>query len=133
MKHCKCGNMWEVQPTNFLKNKTCIFCSPRSKGEELIAKMLDEMNVLYVREKRFNDCIGKKKLPFDFYLPKYNILIEYDGIQHFKASFNEKEFDNIKINDKIKNDYCKNNNIKLIRIPYWDFDNIENILKSVLL
>lgn len=83
-------------------------------------------------KKRFDGCKNQKKLPFDFYLNDFNIIIEYDGIQHFKPSFNEKEFKNIKVNDEIKNKFCKDNNIKLIRIPYWEFENIENILESVI-
>ena len=130
MKHNKCGNTWEVEPTNFLTYHSCIFCSPRSKGEDKIANILNKRNILFVREKRFDDCKGKKKLPFDFYLYDYNTLIEYDGIQHFKPSFNEKEFKNIKINDEIKNKYCEEHSIKLLRIPYWEFDNIETILES---
>ncbi|WP_156876155.1 hypothetical protein [Clostridium kluyveri] len=132
IKHNVCGNAWEVEPTNFLTNKACVFCSPRSKGEDKIANILNDKHILYEREKRFNDCIGKRKLPFDFYLPDYNIVIEYDGIQHFKPSFNKKEFKNIKINDETKNNYCKDNNIKLLRIPYWEFNNIETILESAL-
>lgn len=80
----------------------------------------------------------KKNCVFDFYLPDYNILIEYDGEQHFKPvdfaskglEWATKIFEYNQIKDKIKNDYCKDNNIRLIRIPYWDFDNIETILAS---
>lgn len=132
MKHNKCGNKWWVEPTNFLSYHSCIFCSSRSKGEDKISEILNKKGIDYEREKRFEGCKGKRKLPFDFYLNDFNILIEYDGIQHFKPSFNEKEFKNIKINDEIKNKFCKDNNIKLIRIPYWDFDNIETILESVI-
>ena len=132
MKHNKCGNSWYVRPSNFLNYHSCIFCSPRSKGEDKIVDILKEKNISFEREKRFDGCKNQKKLPFDFYLNDFNIVIEYDGIQHFKPSFNEKEFKNIKINDEIKNKFCKDNNIKLIRIPYWEFENIENILKSVI-
>lgn len=132
MKHNKCGNKWWVEPTNFLSYHSCVFCSPRSRGEDKISDILNKKGIAYEREKRFDGCKGKKKLPFDFYLNDFNILIEYDGIQHFKPSFNEKEFKNIIINDEIKNKFCAENNIKLIRIPYWDFDNIETILKSAI-
>lgn len=132
MKHNKCGNMWEITPTGFLRYKTCTFCTSRSKGEDKIVEVLTEKNISFEREKRFDDCRAKKKLPFDFYLNDFNMLIEYDGIQHFKPSFNEKEFKNTKIHDAIKNEYCKKNNIKLLRIPYWKFNNIENILENAL-
>lgn len=132
MKHMKCNNTWEVQPSNFLAYHSCIFCSPKSRGEDEVAKVLDKININYTKEKRFHDCKNKRMLPFDFYLYNHNIAIEYDGIQHFKPSFNEKEFRNIKINDEIKNKYCEEKNINLIRIPYWDFENIETILKRAL-
>ena len=76
-----------------------------------------------------------RPLPFDFYLPDYNTCIEYDGIQHFEVVdyFGGLDgFITTKIRDTIKNEYCKSKNIKLIRIPYWGFDNIENILKKEL-
>ena len=74
-------------------------------------------------------------LPFDFYLPQYNCCIEYDGKQHYLyGGFGNDllELMNIKYRDNIKTNYCQQNNIKLIRIPYWDFDNIEEILKQQL-
>lgn len=70
---------------------------------------------------------------FDFYLPDHNTCIEYDGIQHFKIIeyFGGRSgFMKQKHRDKIKNNYCKENNIKLLRISYNDFNNINNILKN---
>ena len=133
MKHNECENTFEVQPSNFLNYQYCIFCSSKSRGEDHVVKYLDELKIDYIREKRFDNCRNIKPLPFDFYLPESNILIEYDGIQHFKPSFNELEFKNIKVNDEIKDKYCKENNVGLLRIPYWEFNNIETILKSALI
>ena len=80
---------------------------------------------------KFNDCRNKNPLPFDFYLPEYKTCIEFDGRQHFE-SIEHWEGDNgllkIKKNDSIKNEYCKDNDIKLIRIPYYEIDNIEDKL-----
>lgn len=70
-------------------------------------------------------------MPFDFYLPDYNTCIEYDGELHYKAVDyfgGDDALSNTKCRDEIKTQYCKENNIKLIRIPYWEFDNIEEIL-----
>ncbi len=67
------------------------------------------------------------KLSFDFYLPNYNTCIEYDGKQHFEITggyYNEHSFEELQNRDNIKNQYCENNNIKLIRVPYWDYDNL---------
>lgn len=75
----------------------------------------------------------KNKLPFDFYIKKYNLCIEYDGEQHFiKKSFNmdEEEFLLIKKRDEIKNNFCKKNKINLIRIHFTEQKNIDNILKD---
>ena len=60
------------------------------------------------------------------------IVIEYDGEQHFKPKFGEYEFDRTKINDAIKNEYCSKNNIRLLRIPYNKFNNIEEIIEEFL-
>lgn len=80
-------------------------------------------NIKFTQEKVFDDCIGIKGYPlkFDFYIPSKNICIEYDGKQHFEPIeyFGGKEsFKTQTENDKIKNIYCKNNKITLIRLPY---------------
>ena len=114
-------------------NQRCPLCN-ESKGEKRISEILDNFNILYIPQYKFDDCKFKYKLPFDFYLPQYNICIEYDGGQHFKIIEHFGGLDgfiNTKIRDTIKNIYCKDNNIKLIRIPYWEFDNIEKILKEL--
>ena len=106
------------------------------KGEIKIINFLENNNIRYIIQHKFNDCIGlKRKLPFDFYLLEQNICIEYDGGQHFEPVERyggEEGFKKRQKLDQIKTDYCKNNNIKLIRIPYWDFKSIEQILKKEL-
>lgn len=104
----------------------------KSKGEKVISEFLNNNNLQFSKEYTFEDCKGKRRvLPFDFYLPKYNICIEFDGKQHYKLdSFNHRLSDLMdrKYIDNIKTNYCKMNSIKLIRIPYWEIDNIEEIL-----
>lgn len=102
-----------------------------SKGEDLIDYLLQESGFVYERQKTFEDCINPKtgyKLRFDFYLPDYNACIEYDGEQHFKYKNNgwnnEENFKKTTERDGIKTKYCKEKNIKLIRIPYTDYDKI---------
>lgn len=118
-----------------LDGNGCPHCN-ESKGEITIKKCLDEHNIEYVREKKFNNCRGiKRMLPFDFYLPKYNLLIEYDGEQHFKIINYWGGKNGLKrqqINDEIKNVYAKNQNIKLLRIKYTEIKNIEKILNDYL-
>lgn len=130
--HDKCGTTFSIVPSRYFKQyKKCPKCYTKSIGETLIEKELDDMDIRYIREHRFNDCKYKNTLPFDFYLPDYNIAIEYQGQQHYKevAEFGGNgRLKYTQNNDKIKKEYCINNNIKLIEIPYWDRDNIKEIL-----
>ena len=136
---CPQGHIYDVKWNNFLNGKRCPYCK-RSKGEEKISEILKEFNVKYIAQYTYLDCKDKRTLPFDFYIPSLNICIEYDGEQHYKPvkfkNQSEEEIENnYKItvkHDNIKTLYCLDHNIKLIRIPYWDFKNIENILKQEL-
>lgn len=124
-----------LQVANYhLRGNGCPTCK-ESKGEKKLTRILISMNIVFEKWKRFKDCKNILPLPFDFYLPDYNICIEYDGELHYKQSGyrgNEKKLETTKMNDKIKDKYCYDNNINLIRIPYWDFDKIELILKKEL-
>lgn len=134
MKHNICNKIFEVRPSDFLSHKNrCPFCNNLSKGENEISKVLDKLNLKYIKEYKFEDCKNIIDLKFDFYIPNINLVIEYDGIQHFKpVKFfgGEKRFILDKKRDNIKNNYCKENNINLLRIPYYDFKNIEKIISS---
>ena len=119
---CTNGHFFDCTPTNHLRGRGCPICK-ESKGEREIRKYLESNKIKYIREKRFIDCKYKRPLPFDFYLPEYNICIEYDGEQHFKKF--RFELDNSilefrMLKDAIKSNYCENNNIILIRISYLD-------------
>lgn len=131
--HCKCdcGNEKDILGIDLLRGHTTFCGCIKSRGEELISNILKEMCISFEKEKTFIDCVNPKTnslLRFDFYLPDYNVIIEYDGEQHFKyndTGWNTKEnFKQTIYRDNIKNNYCKNNNIKLIRIPYTDFNKI---------
>ena len=107
-------------PNKHLIGEGCPVCK-ESNGEREIRLLLESNNIKYKYQKRFKNCIYKKPLPFDFYLPDQNICIEYDGKQHFECVEyfgGEDEFELRKIKDEIKNEYCKKNNIRLIRIRY---------------
>ena len=104
-----------------MKYPSCGCLNNKSRGEIKIAQILNENNISYKEQYCFQDCKNNHCLPFDFYLPDYNICIEYDGKQHFQPVEyfgGEKEFQHTKINDKIKTQYCKDHDIKLVRIPY---------------
>lgn len=136
--HVKCGNTYSVEPNSFLNGNRCYYCSIRrksSKGELRIEKFLINRNIEYIREYRIDDCRHILPLPFDFaIIDKDNsikYLIEFDGRQHYELIEmwgGKSNLDDIKMKDNIKNKYCKDNNINLIRIPHWDYDNIETIL-----
>lgn len=140
IKHNKCRNVWFTTPNNFLAGTRCPYCQ-RSTGEEKIAKVLENNKIKYNEQQTFDNCKYINPLFFDFYLPEHNLCIEFDGRHHFElCGFGEKDknkiikkFNNIKKRDQIKNKYCKDNDIKLLRIPYWDFDNIENIINEQIL
>lgn len=142
IKHNKCGNIFLMSRAKFISGQRCAICK-ESKGETKIRKFLTANNIKFERQVRFKDCRGAKyPLAFDFAI-KHNdkiiCLIEFDGEQHFhpvnfygidmeKAKKNHLLTKN---NDRIKDIYCKNNNIKLIRIPYFEIDNIEEILSKM--
>ena len=127
----ECGNVF-VQSLDAYQRANltgkCPNCNKISYGEYLIALCLDKYNINYDRWYSFPDCRDKQPLPFDFYLPDYNILIEYDGLQHYEPKFGEESFKKTLLHDGMKNNYCRWNNIDLLRIPYWERDNIEEIL-----
>jgi len=92
-----------------------------SKGEEFIIDYLNGIDIPYNYQKTFDGCVYKNKLPFDFYISSMNLIIEYDGEQHFMVIENwggEEEFKLRQKKDKIKNKYCKDNKIRLERIKY---------------
>ena len=132
--HCKCdcGNECDVL-AQYLKRKSTqsCGCAGNSLGEFYIQSILEENNIKFEKEYIFQDFIyedTKRHPRYDFYLPDYNRLIEFDGEQHYKYSnlgWNTKEkFELTKLHDQLKNNYAKEHNISLIRIPYWEKDNI---------
>jgi very-short-patch-repair endonuclease len=112
----------------------CPKCT-ESKGEIKIRLFLENNNIEYTYQKRYKDCKHKRTLPFDFYISNINLCIEYDGPIHYKRDQREKDDFGLecrKMRDKIKDDYCRKNNINLLRIPYWDYKNIEKILDDIM-
>lgn len=119
---CPIHGIFEQKPNYHILGQGCPICK-ESKGEKEIRNILELKNIKYETQKTFNDCKNTKLLKFDFYLPELNTCIEFDGEQHYK-SFKyfggDDGFKVIQKRDKIKNDYCVDNNIKLIRIKYND-------------
>ena len=125
---CPIHGVFEQRASHHTNGCGCPFCN-ESKGEKIIEQFLLKNKIEYTRQKKFDDCINKRKLPFDFYLPEYNYCIEFDGRQHFDSIDyfgGDENLEYIKNNDSIKETYCKENNIKLLRIKHD-----ENIIEKL--
>lgn len=132
--HTVCGDSFNTRPDKFLDGAVCKVCR-ESKGEQKIRHWLQKLDVTFESQKVFMDCVYKKHLRFDFYVDNA-ILIEFDGKQHHEVVEyfgGDDVFRETQRRDAIKTQYCADNGIPLIRIPYWDFDNIDAILTEKLL
>lgn len=130
--YCKTHGEFKQEANSHLRGIGCPKCKV-SKNESKISDWLIINNIEYVQEKRFSDCRYKYPLPFDFYIPSLNICIEYDGEHHFIPIKNwggENHLRMTQLRDSIKTQYCIDNGITLLRIPYTEFDNIEQILEE---
>lgn len=131
---CKKHGEFLVPPSAHKSGRGCPKCN-YSRGERKILTWLDTNNILFIPQCKFERCRNKRKLPFDFYIPEKNLIIEYDGVQHFKPIkrfgdiVNFKETQRI---DAIKTKFCETHGILLLRIPYTEFKNIHNILEKTL-
>ena len=135
---CDCGNITYVSSCN-LKSKSVQSCGclGHSSGEYFIATTLDELNIKYKQEYSFSDLKGdKQKLRFDFAIfnkeNQLKFLLEFQGIQHKMNAFQKSEEEFLKDleRDEKKKIYCKENNIKLYEI--WYYDDIEKELYTIL-
>lgn len=134
MLHKSKNHAFYVTPHGFEQGTRCTECSIASQGEEEVRTFLRANNIDFERQKRFAECKDKKTLPFDFYIPSVNTCIEYQGQQHYQivSSWGGEEEYNYQLkHDKIKADYCKNNGISLITIPYYG--NVNSMLAKELL
>lgn len=142
----ECGTKFEQRPNGHLALRNnnlggCPQCAlvntaTESKGEKLIEKYLFDNNIKFFKQYINKSCKNIRALRFDFYIPSLNLLIEYDGIQHFQAiDFfgGQKALDKLKTKDKIKNNWAKENNYILIRFRYDNFclDILDNAIKEI--
>lgn len=143
IRHNLCGHEWEILPNSILKQRLCPNCC-KSYGEMQVENFLVYNNINYKTQTTFDDCIDKDYLKFDFsiYDEKWNLicLIEYDGVGHYKpvcfGGISKKEaeenFESQTRKDIIKNEFCKNNNINLLRISYKQQKQLHVILNDYL-
>lgn len=127
---CDCGSIHYVSSVHLLKGDVQSCGCMLSKGEEKIAEILTKANIPFEKQKTFENCRFPEtnwKVRFDFYVNnKY--LIEYDGIQHEKLTGwdrNEDDFQKRQKRDLFKDNWCKENNIPLIRISYRQYDTLQ--------
>jgi hypothetical protein len=132
----KCGHEphWVIV-NNYKKGSGCPVCS-ETKGEKRIRKWLEEKNIKFIPQKEYDGLVGTGggNLSYDFYLPNKSILIEYQGEFHDGSSgdYSKINLQYQKEHDERKKEYAKLNNINLLEIWYWDFENIEEILINKL-
>lgn len=131
---CECGEYFETSIATFTSahKHRCDKCSIKlSKWCKKVEDFLNINNISFTKEFIFNDCRDILPLPFDYYIDINNGLIEVDGEQHFGEKYytfgKTKEqrklgFEKLCLHDKIKNEYCKKNNIKLLRISYKNIE-----------
>ena len=139
--HKECNSSYLVQPNAFLNGNRCPKCSSKnklSKGEKRIKDYLQKNRVKYIQQYTFKDCKNIFLLPFDFAIiddfNNVSLIVEFDGRHHYEPIDlwgGEKEFERTKKCDSIKNEYCKSKNIKIVRIPYWDYEKIDSILDDL--
>lgn len=134
---CPDSHINEVRLNNFLRGTRCPDCMAlvtASKGELVIRKYLEDNNIKFVSQHKFNDCINKRQLPFDFYVND-DFLIEFDGKQHFEPVKYYGGFDDylnrVKC-DNIKTTYCIKNHIPLLRISYKEQKQIDELIKDFM-
>ena len=131
---CPKHGEFNQKPDHHVTGRGCPKCK-ESKGEKFIESYLISNKFVYERQKKFINCRNVLQLSFDFYVPKLNLLIEFDGVQHFRKmgySSGDEKIKYTKLCDSIKDRYCIDNKISLLRISYKDINNIDNILNSNL-
>lgn len=131
---CKKHGKFTQQPAMHLQGQGCPNCL-NSIGENKIFLLLTQNNIEFKTQYKFDGCENKRRLPFDFYIPHLNICIEFQGAQHYSAYHHmggKSAFKKLQINDQIKRDFCKNNNIVLLEIKY-DEDIEEKLMKYNLI
>ena len=131
---CSCGNVYKTSLVCYESGTNrCPTCAKsESRGEFIIRKYLEKINIEFVPQYKFDDCRDLRPLPFDFYLPSYNLIIEFDGLHHFMPVYGQEQFEYTQRHDQMKNAYCLDNGIDLLRIPYWESNHISDILNNKL-
>ena len=133
--NCSNNHFFSIGLNQIRRGDWCNLCN-MSSGESKIKNILNKMDINFKYQPKFKKCFYKKLLPFDFYIPKYNLIIEYDGIQHFQLikysnELDERDYRKIVVKDLRKNSFSISNGYSLLRISHLELNFIENILISM--
>ena len=134
LKHLNCGYIFKIRELGDLfegRNRGCPKCFQfKSLGEQRIKAFLEQNKISFIPQKTFSP-LNKSKYRFDFFLPDYNLAIEYQGEQHYRDNgYFKDRLDAIQRRDLVKKKYCIENGIELLEIKYTELKNIEAILFS---
>lgn len=135
---CDCGATVSIQGKDLRAGKIESCGCVKSRGENKISEYLDNLGLQHIRQHTFDDCRDVRPLRFDFYVPALNMCIEYDGAHHFYpvdyAGFGEdwaeEEHVRTKLHDSIKDEYCSNNGIKMVRVNNGNVSSLNELLVS---
>ena len=137
LKCLRCDNEFNISYVNLCAGKGCPICNKlarqESKNVKKIKLILEKYSIPYETEYKINECKHERVLPFDFAFENGKKLLEYDGEFHDNGYNNNKEsLSEVHLHDSIKTNFCKENNIPLLRLRYNDFDNFEERIKKFL-
>ena len=132
VKHNICGHVFKTSARSMLKNRGCPHCN-FSKGERNIYDYFKANKINFIQQYEYAELVGMGSYPlkFDFAVfedSNLKFLLEYDGEYHYLPILGQLALDKQQEHDRRKDEYCKLHNIDLLRIPYWDFDIIEEII-----
>lgn len=128
---CPVHGVFKQRLSHHVEGAGCPMCES-SKGEKLIFSYLKDNNIKFETQKTYDDLYDKQKLRYDFFIPKMNLLIEFNGLQHYEVISDGKEmFEYRQRHDKMKTEYAKKNNINLLVIKYNDdiIKRLQEVLK----
>jgi very-short-patch-repair endonuclease len=132
--HCPRHGRFLQSVANHLKGRGCPSCI-HSLGEKRVHEVLQMLDVEFTEQARFSDCCDRQQLRFDFYVPSRRLLIEFDGRQHYETSEKwggEEKLADIQRRDAIKDRFAAEHGYRLLRIPYWEYQHIDNLLLDAL-
>lgn len=129
---CACGNQ-VILTEDEIYSQTCAKACSELRGEICAMDLFKELDVEYVAQQKFDDF----DFTFDFYLPELNIIIECDGAQHFRTQNNDWKtpfkMQEMRKREEKKKEYCKEHNITMLQVPFWDYDKLNaDYLRSLL-